>query len=101
MQRLDADQRWPIAEALAVQDEFAADRELPLMVWYGIEPAVMQQPNRAVKLALASRIPIVRQNIARRLTVEIERLGETVNALVTRLAECNDSAVQVDLLTGM
>ncbi len=99
--RLDMEQRWPIAEALTSRDEFAGDLELPLMVWYGIEPAVVQQSGRAVKLALASRFPLVRQHIARRLTVEIERLGDTVNELVSRLAEGNDPAVQFDLLTGM
>jgi len=101
MQRLAAAERWPIAEALAAHDEFANDRELPLMVWYGIEPALVQQPERAVKLALASRLPIVRQNIARRLTVEIERLPGAVDALVARLAESAAPAVQADLLTGM
>ncbi|HEY2249402.1 MAG TPA: PVC-type heme-binding CxxCH protein, partial [Planctomycetaceae bacterium] len=101
MQKLDYDQRWPIAEALAARDEFANDRELPLMVWYGIEPAVTHQPNRAVNLAITSRIPAVRLLTARRLTVEIERLPEQVNALVTRLGEIEDPSVQHDILTGM
>jgi putative membrane-bound dehydrogenase-like protein len=101
LQRLEQDQRWPIAEALSARDEFAHDRELPLMVWYGIEPAVTRQPRRAVNLATLSRFPTLRQNTARRLTVEIERLPEAVNALVARLAELDDPAVQFDILTGM
>ncbi len=101
MQKIDYDQRWPIAEALAARDEFAHDRELPLMVWYGIEPAVVHQPNRAVNLAVTSRFPVVRLLTARRLTVEIERIPDAVNALVTRLGEIDDPAVQLDLLTGM
>ena len=44
---------------------------------------------------------MLRQNTARRLTVEIERIPEAVNALVTRLGEIDDPAVQLDLLTGM
>ncbi len=101
MQKLDFEQRWPIAEALSAHDEFAQDRELPLMVWYGIEPAVVHRPKRAVNLAMTSRIPVVRQFTARRLTVEIERIPEQVNALVTRLGGIDDPAVQLDLLTGM
>jgi putative membrane-bound dehydrogenase-like protein len=101
MQRLGHQQRWPIAEALSARDGFAHDRELPLMVWYGIEPALVQQPQRAVNLALSSHFPLLRQYTARRLTVEIERLPEAVNALVARLAESNDATVQLDILTGM
>jgi putative membrane-bound dehydrogenase-like protein len=101
LQRLDYEQRWPIVEALSARDEFAHDRELPLMIWYGIEPAVTRQPARAVNLAARSRIPQLRQNTARRLTVEIERLPEAVNALVARLADADDVAVQRDILTGM
>jgi putative membrane-bound dehydrogenase-like protein len=101
MQRLDHDQRWSIAEALAARDEFANDRELPLMVWYGIEPAIARQPNRAVNLAVTGRFPVLRQLTARRLTVEIERFPDAVSALVTRMAEIDDPAASVDLLTGM
>src|SRR5262249_38346848 len=40
LQRLPLAERWPIAEALAGRQEFAGDAMLPLMVWYGLEPAV-------------------------------------------------------------
>jgi putative membrane-bound dehydrogenase-like protein len=100
LQRLELEQRWPIAEAIASRDEYADDRELPLMVWYGIEPAVVAHPDRAVKLALSSHFPVLRQHIARRLTVEIDRLDQAVNSLVTKLGE-SETAVQLDLLGGM
>ena len=32
-------ERWPVAEALASHAEFEKDPVLPLMIWYGIEPA--------------------------------------------------------------
>lgn len=101
MQRIDYADRWPIIEALAAKDEFSHDRELPLMLWYGIEPAATHQPTRAVNLAVTSRFPQLRQHTARRLTVEIERLPEAVNTLVARLAESDDPAVELDILTGM
>ncbi len=67
LQRLPAAQRWDIAEGLVSRDE-AQDANLPLMIWYGIESAVPADPERATKLIAKSKIPIVRQYIARRLT---------------------------------
>ena len=36
------------------------------MDWYGIEPLVPADPGKALRLAAAARIPLVRQFIARR-----------------------------------
>ena len=36
------------------------------MIWYGIEPMVAADPARALKLAASAKIPLIRQNIARR-----------------------------------
>jgi len=67
LQRLAVDQRWPIATALAAHAEDAADQNLPLLLWYGIEPMVPADPNRAAELLVKTKIPIVRQYIARRI----------------------------------
>ncbi|NQV23237.1 MAG: c-type cytochrome [Rhodopirellula sp.] len=102
LNRLPYEQRWPIAEQLVRHDRFADDRVYPLMVWYGIEPALTSNPERAVKLAAASKLPIVREFIARRLTVEIERQPATVAALVDLLGASSPRAsVQLDILHGM
>jgi putative membrane-bound dehydrogenase-like protein len=104
MQQMRYDDRWPIAEALVARDQFAQDRELPLMIWYGIEPAIVHNPEWAVRLATdgaKNRIPLVRQLAARRLTAEIERLPAVANALVKGMLECSDSAIEHDVLTGM
>ena len=45
LQRLRYEDRWPIALALGSRKEYANDRVLPLMVWYGIEPAVLANPD--------------------------------------------------------
>lgn len=101
MQRIQFLERWPIAQALSARKEFANDPELPLMIWYGIEPAVIQNGDRAVALAVESQVPVLRRHTARRLTVEIERLPGAVNTLVERMAEISDAAAQLDMLTGM
>ena len=67
LQRLPDGDRWAIAEALVAHSEDANDLNLPLMDWYAIEPLVPKNPGRAGQLALESKIPIVRQYIARRL----------------------------------
>ncbi len=46
LQRLPADQRWPLAAALVARAEDAADTNLPLMIWYGIEPLVHENAMR-------------------------------------------------------
>lgn len=100
LQRMPVGQRWELAEALCSRSEFADDRMLPLMVWYGIEPAVPRDRKRALALVRSSQIPLVRQYVSRRLTEDIETDGETVNALV-ELAAGSNAAVAQDVLAGM
>ncbi|HUG68634.1 MAG TPA: PVC-type heme-binding CxxCH protein [Pirellulaceae bacterium] len=67
LQSIPAEQRWPIAEALATRAEDADDANLPLMIWYGIEPLVHDDLDRFIRLAATAMIPLVRQHIARRV----------------------------------
>jgi putative membrane-bound dehydrogenase-like protein len=66
-------QRWPaadraaIAEQLMGHEEDVADAQLPLMIWYAIEPLVSSDRERAVALIAKAKIPQVRQFITRRL----------------------------------
>ncbi|MFT4558470.1 MAG: putative membrane-bound dehydrogenase-like protein [Planctomycetaceae bacterium] len=102
LNRLPYDQRWPIAEQLVKHGEFAGDRVFPLMVWYGIEPALVSSPKSAVSLATNSKLPLVREFVARRLTEEIERSPDTVDQLVKALGDDSTSAPQKhDILHGM
>jgi putative membrane-bound dehydrogenase-like protein len=67
MQRLPLAQRWPIATNLVAHEEDNDDHNLPLMVWYGIEPAVAADKPQALKLAATSKVSKVRQFIAKRV----------------------------------
>ncbi len=67
MQRLPLEKRWDIAQALLAHHEDTHDKDLPLMLWYAVEPLVAADANRAVTLAAACQIPIVRTYIARRM----------------------------------
>ena len=67
LQRLPLQDRWKIAVGLIAHEEDAADQNLPLMVWYGIEPLVPKNRARAVQLMAQCKIPLVRQFLSRRL----------------------------------
>jgi hypothetical protein len=69
MQRVSPDPAFAIAEALAVHAEDATDTNLPLMIWYGIEPLVAEIPKEGAGLLAKARIPVIRQFIARRIAL--------------------------------
>jgi hypothetical protein len=67
MSKMPPKNRWLVAQALVKAPVPAEDRNLALMIWYGIEPLVAEDPKRALKLAAKSKIPLIRQFIARRV----------------------------------
>jgi putative membrane-bound dehydrogenase-like protein len=72
LQRLKLEQRWPVALALAGRAEDAGDANLPLMIWYGVEPLADADPARAADLLARCRIPLVRRYVARRIAASAE-----------------------------
>ena len=101
LNRVPTGDRWTLATYLAGHGEFANDPYYPLFVWYGIEPAVAEFPLQAVELAQASRLPLLRRHIARRLTEDIERQPEPVAALLRTVLDTSDDSYQRDILEGM
>jgi putative membrane-bound dehydrogenase-like protein len=94
-------QHWELARTLSGKALLEDDPVYPLMVWYGVEPAVTEFPSEAVKLAALSRLALVREHIARRLTSEIERQPESVSDLVRQMNVRRASHFQRDVLQGM
>ena len=102
LQRMPADERWPIAAGLLTHDEDAADHDLPLMIWYGIEPAVAEEPDRWLSLASDCKIGLVRRFIAKRISlIDSPRAAAAMESLVAGMADGKNSGVQADLLSGM
>jgi len=100
LQRLPMENRWEVARALVKHGEDAADQNLPLMIWYAIEPLVDSDWSRFVELARGSAIPLVRNHIARRMASHPQaKLG--LEGLTKQLIENSDEAFQLDLLSGM
>lgn len=102
LQEMPTGFRWPLATALGKRDEFADDRVFPLMLWYGIEPAIAAHAKAAVSMAMSCRIPLVREFIARRAAQEIENQPEAINRFISQadLQRRND-ALSLDILRGM
>jgi putative membrane-bound dehydrogenase-like protein len=94
LQRLPPEQRWPIVSALAQHGEDAADANLPLMLWYAVEPLVPADPERALSLIEKGKVPLVREFVARRLAL----LDKPPIHLLGRL---DDPGVQLDVLRGL
>lgn len=98
--RLGPGARRTIGEALALHGEDASDQNLPLMIWYGIEPMLHENRAGFLSLAATARIPLLRRHIVRRVTEEA-RTAEALEPLIRLLADGNDPAAQGDVLSGL
>lgn len=99
LQRLPVVSRWTIAMRLAAHEEDRDDPNIPLMLWYGIQPLVHEDLSRFATLASATRLSRVRENMARRMMT----LPDTSQALELLLEESKPVAISVkrDLLSGI
>ncbi|MBI3464325.1 MAG: VCBS repeat-containing protein [Planctomycetes bacterium] len=95
LQRLPLAERWPIAESLVRHSADAGDHNQPLMCWYGIEPLVSADPSRALALADASQIPLVRRYIIRRAASDNQSLDLVANSL-TRTTDAESRILILD-----
>ncbi|MBX3254613.1 MAG: hypothetical protein KF862_10775 [Chitinophagaceae bacterium] len=68
LQRMELSQRWEIVKNLCTRGEDIKDANIPLLVWYGLEPLVEADPGRAVELAISAKLPDL-------LVYTIQRIG--------------------------
>ena len=68
LQRMTLDERWEIAEELIRHGEDIADHNIPHMLWFAVEPMVTHNPEKALDLASVSKIPMLTEYIAWRLS---------------------------------
>jgi putative membrane-bound dehydrogenase-like protein len=102
LRRLPPEKRWPIAEGLAGHAEDGGDANLPLMIWYGVEP-LAADPDRAASLLAKARIPLVRQHLSRRIAslADGPAASGTLEPLVRILTASDDAAMRRDVVRGM
>ena len=85
LNRFEFEDRLLVADVLCRQASDAADRVQPHLIWYGIEPALISQPTAAISLAKTSKIPLITENIVRRLTNEIDRQPYWVDVILKEI----------------
>ncbi|MCB0631793.1 MAG: PmoA family protein [Lewinella sp.] len=94
LQRMELTDRWAIAEGLVLHQADADDPNIPFMIWFGIEPLVSNNVDRALTLAANCKIPMVTNHIARRLT-DANQIEKVIAAADNR------SMDQLSLLEGL
>jgi putative membrane-bound dehydrogenase-like protein len=94
--------RWHFATTLSWHGEDADDPELPLLLWYGIEPLLTTHPARTAIFLKGSRIPLIREFIARRIASMPEggRKSAFFDVLV-ELGAVSSADIQRDVLRGV
>ncbi|MCK6446460.1 MAG: DUF5329 family protein [Planctomycetes bacterium] len=97
LQRMRLYDRWAIAEALLRHGEDASDHNLPLMLWYAIEPLVPADPKRALGLAEKSAIPLVANFVVRRAAHE----PQCQEALVHAISDQQDASRRTVMLAEL
>ncbi|MCM4150448.1 dehydrogenase [Arenibacter sp. N53] len=94
LQRIREDDRWTIATSLVKYQDDIDDPNIPFMLWFGIEPLVAKNPEKALALAGQSKIPSIVEKIGRRL-VDAEKLEQLVAGIAKKSGE------RIYLLNGM
>jgi putative membrane-bound dehydrogenase-like protein len=67
LQKAAPNKRWEVLTNLFKHGEDADDHNLPVVYWCAAEASIAADPNRGVKLLTETRIPKLRQFIARRV----------------------------------
>jgi putative membrane-bound dehydrogenase-like protein len=70
LQSMPPDQRSVLARALVGRGECKNDPQIPLLIWYGIEPLVAADSDEGLELARLSKLPKVTEFIYRRMASE-------------------------------
>jgi putative heme-binding domain-containing protein len=96
LRRLPLNQRYVPAAGLVTASQDADDDNLPHLLWYGIEPLVAADRAIGARLLNRAEIPMLRANLARRLT-----LAGELPAVVQTLDASTSPARQRDILAGL
>lgn len=73
--------RWDIAEGLVARADSQHDRNLPLMIWYGVSSLVPTDTVRAFALAAECQIPLVQRYIYRRAASDPSLVADLIAAI--------------------
>jgi len=100
LQRIPVEQRWGAASTLveiAIPEE---DRNLALMLWYGMEPTVASDPSRAMELALSGVDSFLARSVTRR-AIAADSVGPVLAALEAQPEAANVAPVLEGMLMSL
>ncbi|MBD3673529.1 MAG: c-type cytochrome [Planctomycetaceae bacterium] len=100
VQKLPQEHRLNCLQLMATSEVDPDDHNLPLMIWYGLEPLVVDHPDEALSIAQFTNLPQLQQFLARRLTSEIAEHPTYTEQLVAIL-QSGDTNRQRNILLGM
>jgi len=86
LQRLPAAPAASLAEPLLARSDDATDHNLPLMLWYGIEPLATTAAADFDRLAADTQVPRVARLAARRIAEEIDTMPVRLDRLLSAVA---------------
>jgi putative membrane-bound dehydrogenase-like protein len=92
--------RETIAKALVARTEDASDHNIPSLIWYAIAPLASEKGARLEGIFAASKLPLTRRLIARRVAAGSEKDPELLARLLAT-QQRPESDVAADLLTGL
>jgi putative membrane-bound dehydrogenase-like protein len=100
LQRMPPDLARIVALALLKHAEDETDPYLPLMIWYGVERLPPLDLRGSLHLFNFAKIPLVRENLARRITL-LPSKDNGLESLIALLDEIANAAAQRDILRGI
>ena len=86
LNRMTSERAFRLSNYLAEHAEDADDSTQPHLLWFGIEPFVLGSSKAAIELAITSKIPLLSENIARRIAGELDSSPELVEQLLESLS---------------
>lgn len=100
LQRLPSSDRWTIGTALMQRIEDGSDQNIPVMIWYAIEPLVDEDFERFIQFANDSRIRLVRNHVARRVASH-KKAADGLPKLIELLMARREPEFQATILDGI
>jgi putative heme-binding domain-containing protein len=93
--------RWTVAAALVEKLPVADDERLLAMIWYAMEPVVLQDAGKALQFSMLSDAALLQEFVARRITVSaVSYAGdfEKLMAVMVRQQETLNKTQSQDVL---
>jgi len=100
MQRMSFTERLDVAEGLVTHAEDAADKNLPLMVWYALIPTAEADPSALAAIGTTSELRRTTKYITRRLAEDIATSPGPVNAMIAA-GPGRSAAYRADVVEGL